>query len=342
MEEHRREDEARRRVELAQRQKREAAEKAAREARDAACDLRLTELERRIQVLSASFTNCGGGEGLGQGTGDVRSNNGFCSSTALDPPSVPAALTLPGPLSHAGASQAGLGTHNLGYAVKPALYDGKSSWEEYFVQFEAIARANGWDDARKATALIASLEGPARGVLTSLSSSQRETFRELVSALEFRFGARNLSNLSYVLFQNCRQRRGEPISSLATEIERLAQVAFADCPAEARDKLAASQFVSALASEEMKRALRLGGFTSLRAAVTRALEMEAVEALAVRGCGGDAVPRGKPFVFAEEPPEKRRRPDGTCWTCGRVGHFQRDCVKAAAKERRQGNGKRTA
>ncbi|CAK9821266.1 hypothetical protein ANTRET_LOCUS30 [Anthophora retusa] len=300
----------------------------------------MAEFEKRLQVLTSSFVNRDGGEGVVQGAADVRVNNSFCSTPVSNPPSIPTASALLGPLSHATAAQVGFGVLNLGYAVKPAFYDGKSSWEEYFIQFEVIARANGWDDARKATALIAALEGSARGVLTSLSASQQESFRELVSALEFRFGARNLSNLNYVLFQNCRQRRGESISPLAAEIERLAQAAFADCPAEARDKLAASQFVSALASEEVKRALRLGSFVSLRAAVTRALEMEAVEAMA--GLRKDAVARDKPSDFVKEPPEKRRRAERTCWTCGGTGHFQRDCGKKMEKGKTQGNGKRTA
>ncbi|CAK9802712.1 hypothetical protein ANTQUA_LOCUS3439 [Anthophora quadrimaculata] len=85
----------------------------------------------------------------------------------------------------------------------------------------------------------------------------------------------------------------------------------------------------------------MSGFTSLRAAVTRALEMEAVEAMTVRGSGGDAVPHSKPFVSSEGPPEKKRRQDKTCWTCGGVGHFQWDCRKTVAKKK-QGNGKRTA
>ena len=64
---------------------------------------------------------------------------------------------------------------------------------------------------------------------------------------------------------------------MATEVERLAHVTFGDCPTEIRDKLAASQFISCLASEEMKRTLRLGGFTSLGATVLRAQEIETVE-----------------------------------------------------------------
>ena len=59
-------------------------------------------------------------------------------------------------------------------------------------------------------------------------------------------------------------------------MEKLAHVIFGDCPTEIRE-LAASQFICTLANEEMKRTLRLGGFTSLGTTVLRAQEIEVVE-----------------------------------------------------------------
>ena len=79
----------------------------------------------------------------------------------------------------------------------------------------------------------------------------------------------NLSNLNYFLFQSYKQQKGQSISDLAMKVERLAHATFGDCPIKTRDRLAASQFVSSLTNEEMKRMLRLGGFTNLRAALVR-------------------------------------------------------------------------
>ncbi|XP_076247766.1 uncharacterized protein LOC143187432 [Calliopsis andreniformis] len=210
----------------------------------------------------------------------------------------------------------------LGYAVKPKAYNGKESWEEYRVQFEAVSRANGWDGARKATALVASLEGSARGILTALSAAELTNYEFLVSALELRFGAKNLASLKYVLFQNCRQRRGESLTSLAREVERLAGAAFPECPAETRDKLAASQFITALESDEVRRSLRLSGFASLGAVVYRALEVEAVEALARDEARRTAPMRGyKPLARLEDyvSHEEESRREGSMlelWTAG--------------------------
>ncbi|KAK2579094.1 hypothetical protein KPH14_008493 [Odynerus spinipes] len=129
---------------------------------------------------------------------------------------------------------------DLGYSVKPARFDGNSSWEEYKIQFQTIAQINGWDEPKKSLALVSSLEGFARSVLTTLSVEKHTDWNAFVPALEFKYGTKNLANLSYLMFQNYKQRKEQSLSDLASENERLAQNAFSDCPMEMRDKLAAS------------------------------------------------------------------------------------------------------
>ncbi|XP_076660385.1 uncharacterized protein LOC143363724 [Halictus rubicundus] len=276
-------------------EEREAANRTAQAAREAALEGRFGILEAQCQVLSQNLHS------LVQPRFINSTENRETQNINM---SVPNGSAVPGfPLSQQvpvnDAVGVFRGVSELGYTVKPPRFDGKASWEEYRIQFDTIARANGWDEPRKALALVVSLEGPARGVLTSLSVDKQNDFRTIVSALEFRYGTTNFQNLSYVKFQNYRQRKGESISELAAEIERLAQAAFGECPYESRDKLAASQFVAALANEEMKRILRLGGFTSLRAAVIRALEIEAVESVTETSYSSQNN-RYKPYYFPKQ------------------------------------------
>ncbi|XP_046142806.1 uncharacterized protein LOC123988073 [Osmia bicornis bicornis] len=275
---------------------------------------------------------------------------------SLVSPSTSAGLAIPQPsppVSQQEMSGVPRNVSDLGYVLKPPKFDGKTNWEEFKLQFEAIAGANRWDEPRKALALVTSLEGPARSVLTSLSVEKQTDFPALISALAFRYGTKNFENLNYVKFQNYKQRKGESISDLATEIERLAQAAFCECPLEIRDKLAASQFVSSLANEEMKRMLWLGGFTSLRAAVIRALEIEAVESMA-----NAPVTKKETFtkpVYSSERDSGRRemrrpvkrkleRQEMECWNCKEKGHMWRNCPKKRKEEfsTKKGNGKQSA
>ena len=117
----------------------------------------------------------------------------------------------------------------LGYVLKPSIFDGKTSWEQCKIRLEAVANANGWDTQKKAFALVTSLKGPAQNVLFPLSANEQPDYQTVVSALQARFGAKNLSNLNYARFHFYKQQKGQTISDLATEVERLAHVTFGDC-----------------------------------------------------------------------------------------------------------------
>ncbi|KAK2577752.1 hypothetical protein KPH14_011855, partial [Odynerus spinipes] len=305
----------------------EAAERDALAQKEVALENRLRNMEIQYQVLASNLTDlCGRLPTTSDGAPrDLSFTNGGASvNTAPSRPIIP----LP--------SVTTTSNIDLGYSVKPAKFDGNSSWEEYKIQFQTIARINGWDEPRKSLAWVSSLEGSARSVLTTLFLDKHTDWNALVLALEFKYGAKNLANLSYVMFQNYKQRRGQSLSDSAS-----AQNAFSDCPLEMRDKLAASQFVSALADEERKRTLRLGGFTSLRAAVVRAIEFEAVESLSsetrkvntrtwippereITGRGWYS--RGRPQLEKTTDRTNERRPL-ECWSCERLPILGRGLFK---------------
>ena len=52
------------------------------------------------------------------------------------------------------ASQSVASRPELEYTLKSPMFDGKSSLEEYKIQFEAVACANNWDVSRKALVLV--------------------------------------------------------------------------------------------------------------------------------------------------------------------------------------------
>ena len=66
--------------------------------------------------------------------------------------------------------------------------DGTTDIETYLVQFENIARKNGWDDEEKALNLIAILRGNARMVLPTDPRAEQPTFEQLSDRLRQSFG----------------------------------------------------------------------------------------------------------------------------------------------------------
>ena len=66
---------------------------------------------------------------------------------------------------------------------KPKPYDGTTTWDAYFAQFQIIGQVNNWNDGEKAAFLASSLKGQALTVLGSLRQEDRYNFELLVNAL---------------------------------------------------------------------------------------------------------------------------------------------------------------
>ena len=75
--------------------------------------------------------------------------------------------------------------------IKVAIYDGKSSWKDYLVQFERAAHADRWDKDTKAIKLACSLRGSAQALLSDMGPDFRYNYDQLVSTLTNRFEPEN-------------------------------------------------------------------------------------------------------------------------------------------------------
>jgi len=138
-------------------------------------------------------------------------------------------------------------------------------------KFELIARANRWTGEAKTALLISCLRRKARMVLESVLDLENLSYDELKSKLELRFGETHSLQNYYSQFTNQRQKFGEDITLLGSDLERLSQLVYPECSQIVRDKIAYAQFVSALSDQFVSRTLQLGGITSLREAIVRQL-----------------------------------------------------------------------
>ncbi|KAL6255605.1 hypothetical protein P5V15_012853 [Pogonomyrmex californicus] len=124
--------------------------------------------------------------------------------------------------------------------LKPDTYDGNVPLREYLTQFNLIARANNLGNTEKAVVLASCLRGKARAILEGGTDFENSQFENLVARLELRFGE-NLSLQNYYYqFTNRKQRFGEDLAALGSDIERLSRLAYPECSPGVRDKIACS------------------------------------------------------------------------------------------------------
>ena len=130
--------------------------------------------------------------------------------------------------------------------VRPSLYDGKGSWEDYLAQFELVAEINDWNNSEKAIHLAVSVGDKARTTLGDLSTAERKDYKALTSALSSRFGTENRSEMFRATLKTRIRKKDEPLPELAQSIKRLVRLAFPSAPANIRDTMAQDHFIDAL------------------------------------------------------------------------------------------------
>ncbi|ESO92976.1 hypothetical protein LOTGIDRAFT_162003 [Lottia gigantea] len=101
-----------------------------------------------------------------------------------------------------------------------------TEWSEFIMQFERVANWNMWDPYEKAQQLIMCLSGPALKLLSTLSSSQLDSYEEVKLALTNRFNPGERLAAHQIEFRNRRRRGSESLSHFGYDLQRLAFKAF--------------------------------------------------------------------------------------------------------------------
>jgi len=244
-------------------------------------------------------------------------------------------------------------------SVKLSTFDGQTPWRVFKVQFDVVADANGWDNATRASQLIASLRGPAAEVLQNVPTEKLQDPSAIEAALECRYGDAHLTEYYRAELKARRQKTNESLQELATDIERLVHLAFSDCSLQTQGSLAAQYFTDALRDEEMQQALRLSESKDLRSALVFAMKYESAKSVSktsrhlrtavVEDEKNDHEGLRKKIeelvdlIKAEHAPQReasirRRNWNNTCWSCNRKGHLQMDCPRRNKKEVKSSQG----
>ncbi|GBN03735.1 hypothetical protein AVEN_45758-1 [Araneus ventricosus] len=147
--------------------------------------------------------------------------------------------------------------------IKSLTFDGQTSWTVFKTQFDVVSSTNGWTDFVKASQLVASLRGSAAEVLQGIPADKLTDLTTNETALESRFGDSHLTQFYRTELKTRRQKPGESLQELAANVERLMSLAYAECPLDVRESLAAQYFVDAIRDEEKQLSTRLMDFTDL-------------------------------------------------------------------------------
>ena len=160
-------------------------------------------------------------------------------------------------------------------AIKPATYDGSSSWLDYKCHFEACANVNGWDEVKKGLFLALSLRGQAQAVLGDMPSDRGQQYEALVRSLQERFSPPNQTDLYRVQLKERRQKAAETLSELGQAIRRLTNLAYPTAPGEVRETLAKDHFIDALIDSDIRIRIKQSRPANLNEAISLAVELEA-------------------------------------------------------------------
>ena len=136
--------------------------------------------------------------------------------------------------------------------MKAPTFDGTSSWTDYLIQFEMMARTNQWDDNTKALCLAMNLRGAAQSVLGDLDEFSRYHFPSLVHAINQRFAPQNQSEMFWVMLNNRTKKPDESLPEFAHEVRNLVKLAHPNAPLRTVEELARRHFVDALPDENMQ------------------------------------------------------------------------------------------
>ena len=179
--------------------------------------------------------------------------------------------------------------------ARPAIFDGKTSFEGYLIQYGLICDLSGCDESERARYLAASLSGAALSVLANMSAEDRCNYQQLVNALSQRFSDNRSSELACVTLENRRKQPNESLAAYASDIETLVRDSFSTLEAPSSELLAREKFVNGLDNAELRRLIKLHRCSSLADALNFAMESEAIllaESQTARNSGN----RRQPFV----------------------------------------------
>ena len=132
----------------------------------------------------------------------------------------------------------------------PELYNGEGPFDAWTDHFESVAKLNGWKSDDMAKWLAVRLVGRAQIAYKQLSEKTRENYENAKSALLRRFESESKRSLYAAEFQARCKLSTEDWATFADDLKTLADKAFPDLEAAAREKLAVDRFLGQISEPQ--------------------------------------------------------------------------------------------
>jgi len=160
------------------------------------------------------------------------------------------------------------------HMLKPPKFDGESSFETFWAQFENCAEHNKWARAQKLVLLKNSLIKDAANVLWDYGKEVTGSLSGLTETLKNRFGGASFQEKNRIELKNRRRIKDESLKTLHIDIRRLSTLAYPDTDHKTREVLSCDHFIDALADKDLVLKIRERRPRDLDTALQIALELE--------------------------------------------------------------------
>ena len=140
---------------------------------------------------------------------------------------------------------------------KVPTFDGTISaqFRPWIIQFEAIARHQGWTLGERVVRLVSSLTGPAANLLIGMTLGQLDNYNFLRARLSRRYDPPEREEAHRTELRARTRRRNESADDFAENIKNLAQRAYPSADQNMLDNLVVERFREGHGNEELKKHL---------------------------------------------------------------------------------------